>query len=53
MKKVLSILSYISQALLAVTKGFEVTAEHWPKDNPFTSSDPISSDRGNEHNPIL
>lgn len=38
MKRILSMIRYVSEVVQAITKGAEVAAESWPTNNPFKSS---------------
>jgi len=38
MKKILSIIRYVSEVVQAIAKGAEVASDNWPTDNPFKSS---------------
>ena len=48
MKRILEILSYVSQVVHAITEGAKVANSHWPADNPFTKTPEHDKPQSNE-----
>lgn len=44
MKKILSIIRYVSEVVQAIAKGAEVASDNWPTDNPFKSAPMVDAE---------